>query len=119
MYRAKLMDPPAAAISARMSALSRALCASASCDGSGSSRLALIEQSGGLLRRCTRAAMIRRSSFRTRRSTEAMQDIATPAQREAGTLGVALVTGGAKRVGAEIARSLHAAGAKVAVTYRS
>jgi len=63
--------------------------------------------------------MIRRSSFRTRRSTEAMQDIATPAQREAGTLGVALVTGGAKRVGAEIARSLHAAGAKVAVTYRS
>ena len=45
--------------------------------------------------------------------------MATPAGREAGALGVALVTGGAKRVGAEITRSLHAAGAKVAVTYRS
>src|SRR5262245_5727873 len=48
-----------------------------------------------------------------------MQDSATPANRESGALGVALVTGGAKRVGAEIARSLHAAGANVAITYRS
>jgi len=48
-----------------------------------------------------------------------MENIATPAPREAGTLGVALITGGAKRVGAEIARTLHDAGATVVVTYRS
>jgi pteridine reductase len=44
--------------------------------------------------------------------------MATPAARAECTLGVALVTGGARRVGAEIARALHAAGASVAVTYR-
>ena len=48
-----------------------------------------------------------------------MEDIATPGGREAGGIGVALVTGGARRVGAEIARTLHAAGARVAVTYRN
>ena len=48
-----------------------------------------------------------------------MQDMATPGPREDGTLGVALITGGARRVGAQIARTLHGAGAKVAVTYRN
>jgi pteridine reductase len=48
-----------------------------------------------------------------------MEDIATPGGGEAGRLGVALVTGGAKRVGAEIARTLHGAGASVAITYRN
>jgi pteridine reductase len=48
-----------------------------------------------------------------------MEDIATPGGREAGGVGVALVTGGARRVGAEIARTLHAAGGRVAITYRN
>jgi len=48
-----------------------------------------------------------------------MEDIATRGGREAGGIGVVLVTGGARRVGAEIARTLHAAGASVAVTYRN
>jgi pteridine reductase len=46
-----------------------------------------------------------------------MQDSATPSAGEGG-LGVALVTGAARRVGAEVVRALHAAGAKVAFTYR-
>jgi pteridine reductase len=48
-----------------------------------------------------------------------MQDRPTPAARAAGDLGVALITGAARRVGAEVARTLHGAGARVAVTYRS
>jgi len=35
-----------------------------------------------------------------------MEDIATRGGREAGGIGVVLVTGGARRVGAEIARTL-------------
>ena len=47
-----------------------------------------------------------------------MENIATSPARE-GALGVALVTGGSRRVGAEIVRSLHEAGASVALTYRN
>jgi pteridine reductase len=47
-----------------------------------------------------------------------MEHMATPASSEAAVPRVALVTGAARRVGAEIARTLHAAGTNVAISYR-
>src|SRR5580692_1789486 len=82
MNRSKLIQPPAAVISAARCAYRRELCSAAAV--------------GVSLRRMV-----------------AMND--NFALRDQ----VVLITGGARRIGAEIARTLHAAGANILIHYRS
>src|SRR5215467_13972493 len=86
------MQPPAAVISARISATKRSLCAHSSGLGGGNS---------------TRTLAFRREIRCNRRMNPARE------QRP-----VALITGAAKRVGNAIARALHAAGYDLALHYR-
>src|SRR5688572_12347236 len=92
------MLPPLARMSARIAAARRALCASASGPGSG----------------IVTGLMPRRIAGRLQTGP----DLPRWGMSEATAPPVALVTGAARRVGAQISRTLHAAGYDLALHYR-